>query len=448
MSALSLALARPAPPWWRGWTRTTWHGRRASPSRRNDSSGTPRSTSSAAASPWPLRRASPPGRACAPTWSGRTRSSTRRDGARPVRRVAPRPPLGGHEGDHAAAARRLAGLRRPRGLRPVAARLRRGAALRQARGDARRVARLAGPPDPHGPALCARPLPRAEARGARPGRPRRRPGGRRLGGGAGRPRLVARAARRGSRGARVRRGGPLQGGGASAGRFGRRGRGGGAPARAAAPRRGRAEGRPGADPRGPPVRASRTASTSSPSPSVLGGVPGASARYNRRMVRRLCLGGTLTALVLAWAAPADTCGEEAPRAAAAPTAHREAGEPSRNGGHALVARGRAGAAPPRLRPGREASRSPRRRPGGRPRPRPALLELLDDPEVEVRRMAAFALGLSGERSAVDRLLSALADPDAGVRGRAAEALGRIGDPRAAPRSRSSWSPRSRRRSAA
>ncbi len=34
--------------------------------------------------------------------------------------------------------------------------LRRGAALRQARGDAPRVARLAGPADPHGPALRAR----------------------------------------------------------------------------------------------------------------------------------------------------------------------------------------------------------------------------------------------------------------------------------------------------
>ena len=46
-------------------------------------------------------------------------------------------------------------------------------------------------------------------------------------------------------------------------------------------------------------------------------------------------------------------------------------------------------------------------------------------------MAAFALGLAGDRTAVDRLLAALADSDAGVRGRAAEALGRIGDPRAA-----------------
>ena len=47
-------------------------------------------------------------------------------------------------------------------------------------------------------------------------------------------------------------------------------------------------------------------------------------------------------------------------------------------------------------------------------------------------MAAFALGLAGDRGAVDRLLAALADADTGVRARAAEALGRIGDPRAAP----------------
>ncbi len=62
---------------------------------------------------------------------------------------------------------------------------------------------------------------------------------------------------------------------------------------------------------------------------------------------------------------------------------------------------------------------------------PALVDLMNDQEVEVRRVAAFALGLAADRAAVDRLLLALADSDAGVRGRAAEALGRIGEARAA-----------------
>jgi cyclophilin family peptidyl-prolyl cis-trans isomerase/HEAT repeat protein len=62
---------------------------------------------------------------------------------------------------------------------------------------------------------------------------------------------------------------------------------------------------------------------------------------------------------------------------------------------------------------------------------PALVDLMNDAEVEVRRMAAFALGLAGDPRAADRLLAALADSDGTVRGRAAEALSRIGDPRAA-----------------
>jgi cyclophilin family peptidyl-prolyl cis-trans isomerase/HEAT repeat protein len=62
---------------------------------------------------------------------------------------------------------------------------------------------------------------------------------------------------------------------------------------------------------------------------------------------------------------------------------------------------------------------------------PALVDLMNDAEVEVRRVAAFALGLAGDPRAADRLLAALADPDAAVRGRSAEALSRIGDPRAA-----------------
>ncbi len=47
-------------------------------------------------------------------------------------------------------------------------------------------------------------------------------------------------------------------------------------------------------------------------------------------------------------------------------------------------------------------------------------------------MTAFALGLIGDRAAVDGLLAALRDPEPVVRARAAEALGQIGDARAAP----------------
>jgi cyclophilin family peptidyl-prolyl cis-trans isomerase/HEAT repeat protein len=63
---------------------------------------------------------------------------------------------------------------------------------------------------------------------------------------------------------------------------------------------------------------------------------------------------------------------------------------------------------------------------------PALIARLGDDELEVRQMAAFALGLVGDRGAVDPLLLALKAPEAVVRARAAEALGQIGDPRAAP----------------
>ena len=63
---------------------------------------------------------------------------------------------------------------------------------------------------------------------------------------------------------------------------------------------------------------------------------------------------------------------------------------------------------------------------------PALVPLLQDPELEVRQMTAFALGLIGDALAVDPLLAALKDPEPVVRGRAAEALGQIGDARAAP----------------
>jgi cyclophilin family peptidyl-prolyl cis-trans isomerase/HEAT repeat protein len=53
--------------------------------------------------------------------------------------------------------------------------------------------------------------------------------------------------------------------------------------------------------------------------------------------------------------------------------------------------------------------------------------LAADQEVEVRQMAAFALGLIGDASARPALLAALRDPDPMVQGRAAEALGQIGD---------------------
>ena len=57
----------------------------------------------------------------------------------------------------------------------------------------------------------------------------------------------------------------------------------------------------------------------------------------------------------------------------------------------------------------------------------SLLPLLaSDPEPEVRQMAAFALGLIGDRSAEEALVAALLDPQALVQGRAAQALGLIG----------------------
>jgi cyclophilin family peptidyl-prolyl cis-trans isomerase/HEAT repeat protein len=46
-------------------------------------------------------------------------------------------------------------------------------------------------------------------------------------------------------------------------------------------------------------------------------------------------------------------------------------------------------------------------------------------------MAAFALGLIGDKGAVERLVASLGDSEAIVRARSAEALGRTGDPRAA-----------------
>src|SRR5207245_399744 len=62
---------------------------------------------------------------------------------------------------------------------------------------------------------------------------------------------------------------------------------------------------------------------------------------------------------------------------------------------------------------------------------PTLIDLMNDPEPEVRQMAAFALGLIGDKGAVERLVASLGDSEAVVRARCAEALGRIGEPRAA-----------------
>ncbi len=57
--------------------------------------------------------------------------------------------------------------------------------------------------------------------------------------------------------------------------------------------------------------------------------------------------------------------------------------------------------------------------------------LTGEPDAEVRQMAAFALGLIGDRRAKDALVAALGDSSPLVRGSAAEALGLIGDASAA-----------------
>jgi cyclophilin family peptidyl-prolyl cis-trans isomerase/HEAT repeat protein len=64
---------------------------------------------------------------------------------------------------------------------------------------------------------------------------------------------------------------------------------------------------------------------------------------------------------------------------------------------------------------------------GLPEAVPALQQVLGDPDVEVRQMAAFALGLIGDAAARPALLNALRDPDPLVQGRSAEALATIGD---------------------
>jgi HEAT repeat protein len=59
-----------------------------------------------------------------------------------------------------------------------------------------------------------------------------------------------------------------------------------------------------------------------------------------------------------------------------------------------------------------------------------LLQLLGDPDEEVRNFAAVMLGSLRDRRAVAPLVAALADPDLNVRHAAAAGLGQIGDPEA------------------
>ena len=61
-----------------------------------------------------------------------------------------------------------------------------------------------------------------------------------------------------------------------------------------------------------------------------------------------------------------------------------------------------------------------------------LQPLLADTDADVRQMAAFALGLLADKTAVSALTAALQDASPAVRGRSAEALGLIGDAESAP----------------
>ena len=85
---------------------------------------------------------------------------------------------------------------------------------------------------------------------------------------------------------------------------------------------------------------------------------------------------------------------------------------------------------------RGAGRRPCRAGGGR-RCRCCALLTIGDPEV--RQMAAFALGLIGDRRARDPLVTALDDPSPMVQASAAEALGLLGDPAAAAADWRAWS---------
>jgi HEAT repeat protein len=62
----------------------------------------------------------------------------------------------------------------------------------------------------------------------------------------------------------------------------------------------------------------------------------------------------------------------------------------------------------------------------------ALVPLLSDPDVDVRREAATALARQGDPQALEPLLACLDDPDSFLRITAARALGELGDPGAIP----------------
>ena len=146
--------ASPPPSTWRfarrarrssrAWTRTTWRTPTGCGSSPSGSPATPTSTCWAAASrPARLRAGQGRGHAGLRRVGERPRRP-RRHGARPLRRIADRAPLRGDANPGAARARGLSRLRRARGLRAVAACVRRRSALRQAPRGPARVARLPG----------------------------------------------------------------------------------------------------------------------------------------------------------------------------------------------------------------------------------------------------------------------------------------------------------------
>nr|MBW4590028.1 HEAT repeat domain-containing protein [Aetokthonos hydrillicola CCALA 1050] len=63
---------------------------------------------------------------------------------------------------------------------------------------------------------------------------------------------------------------------------------------------------------------------------------------------------------------------------------------------------------------------------------PGLIQLLEHPESNVRERAADALGKIGDKSAIPGLIQLLEHPESNVRERAADALGKIGDKSAIP----------------
>ena len=63
---------------------------------------------------------------------------------------------------------------------------------------------------------------------------------------------------------------------------------------------------------------------------------------------------------------------------------------------------------------------------------PALLEASHDRDVDVRKQVVDVLGGIGDESASGRLVEMLGDPDPNVRGAAADALGAIGSVEAVP----------------